>query len=88
MIKDPSDPLDVSGKIICALRTDPGWVTLFPACKGVLIEKGSALSHSVILLREFGIPAIINIQGLTKILTSGTHVTINGQAGTVSIEEQ
>ncbi len=88
VIKDPSDPLDVSGKIICALRTDPGWVTLFPACKGVLIEKGSALSHSVILLREFGIPAIINIQGLTKILTSGTHVTINGQAGTVSIEEQ
>lgn len=87
LITSPEDDLDVSGKIICALRTDPGWVTLFPACKGVLIEKGSALSHSVILLREFGIPAIINIPGLTKKLQSGHKVTMNGTNGEIKITE-
>lgn len=85
IITSPEDNLDVSGKIVCALRTDPGWVALFPACKGVLIEKGSALSHSVILLREFGIPAIINIAGLTKKLTTGQTVSMDGSSGEVKI---
>ena len=85
VITSPEENLDVSGKIVCALRTDPGWVALFPACKGVLIEKGSALSHSVILLREFGIPSIINIPGLTKNIKSGQKVKMNGTTGEVKI---
>lgn len=85
VINSPEDDLNVSGKIICALRTDPGWVSLFPACKGVLIEKGSPLSHSVILLREFGIPTIINIKGLTKKLKSGDVVQIDGTTGKIEI---
>ncbi len=85
VIESPEGNLDVSGKIICALRTDPGWVALFPACKGVLIEKGSSLSHSVILLREFGIPAIINIAGLTKKIASGQTVTMDGATGEIKI---
>lgn len=85
VISSPEDDLNVNGKIICALRTDPGWVALFPACKGVLIEKGSPLSHSVILLREFGIPTIINIKGLTKRLISGDTVKIDGTTGEIEI---
>lgn len=84
VINSPEDDLNVNGKIICALRTDPGWVALFPACKGVLIEKGSPLSHSVILLREFGIPSIINIKGLTKKLSSGDIVTMDGTTGEIT----
>jgi pyruvate,water dikinase len=87
IIKSPEDDLDVRGKIVCALRTDPGWVALFPSCKGVLIEKGSALSHSVILLREFGIPTIINIEGLTKKLSGGETVTMDGTTGHIKIVE-
>lgn len=87
VINNPEDDLNVSGKIICALRTDPGWVALFPTCKGVLIEKGSPLSHSVILLREFGIPTIINIKGLTKKMNSGDIITMNGVSGEIEILE-
>lgn len=85
LIKDPTDELEVKGKIVCALRTDPGWAALFPACKGVLIEKGSSLSHSVILLRELGIPTIINIPGLTRRLQSGTQVHLDGRSGRIEI---
>lgn len=88
VITNPEGNLDVSGKIVCALRTDPGWAALFPACKGVLIEKGSALSHSVILLREFGIPAIINITGLTKKITTGQKVTMDGTTGQIKIADE
>lgn len=85
VIEGPESDLDVSGKIICALRTDPGWVALFPTCKGVLIEKGSALSHSVILLREFGIPAIINIPGLTRKISSGQQISMDGTNGEIRL---
>lgn len=85
VVEGPESHLDVRGKIVCALRTDPGWVALFPTCKAVLIEKGSALSHSVILLREFGIPSIINIPQLTRRLHTGQVITIDGTAGTINI---
>ncbi|RDV14579.1 phosphoenolpyruvate synthase [Pontibacter diazotrophicus] len=85
VITEPGGDLNVSGKIICALRTDPGWAALFPTCLGVLIEKGSSLSHSVILLRELGIPTIINVPGLTKRLKSGEQVLMNGSTGEIQI---
>ncbi|OIN56625.1 PEP/pyruvate-binding domain-containing protein [Arsenicibacter rosenii] len=83
VITDPRDDLNVTGKIVCALRTDPGWAVLFPTCRAVLIEKGSSLSHSVILLRELGLPTIININGLTRAVMSGQTLTINGQTGEI-----
>jgi len=85
VITKPGDSLDVTGKVVCALRTDPGWAVLFPTCRAVLIERGSSLSHSVILLRELGLPTIINIPGLTKTLQSGQHVTMNGSAGEITL---
>jgi phosphohistidine swiveling domain-containing protein len=85
IVHDASGDLNVNGKIICALRTDPGWAPLFPACKAVLIERGSSLSHSVILLRELQIPAIINIPNLTARLKSGDYVRMNTDEGTIEI---
>jgi pyruvate,water dikinase len=85
VIRGPEDSLDVQGKIVCALRTDPGWAVLFPTCKAVLIEKGSSLSHSVILLRELGIPTVINIPGLTHRLKTGDTVQLDGRTGKIDL---
>jgi phosphoenolpyruvate synthase/pyruvate phosphate dikinase len=85
VITDPGDSLDVNGKIVCALRTDPGWAALFPMCRGVIIEKGSSLSHSVILLRELGIPTIINVPGLTRQLRSGQYIRLDGKTGQIEL---
>ncbi len=84
VIAQPGDSLAVAGRIVAAPRTDPGWAALFPACRGVLIERGSALSHSVIVLRELGIPTVINLPGLTAWLRSGDHVCLDGTTGAVT----
>lgn len=76
---------DLKGKILCAPRTDPGWVPLFPSCKAVLIEKGSALSHSVIVLREMGIPCMINIPGLSQQIETGMHLHLDFENGQIKI---
>ncbi|MBI1223507.1 MAG: hypothetical protein GC180_12970 [Bacteroidetes bacterium] len=77
---------NLKGKILVAPRTDPGWVPLFPGCKAVLIEKGSSLSHSVVVLREMGIPCMINIPGLCKCLKSGMVVDIDIPNGRIKIK--
>ena len=89
VITDPAlaDVGAVRGRVVAALRTDPGWAALFPGCRAVLIERGSALSHSVILLRELGIPTIINIPGLTRQLQTGQTVTLDGRTGEVAVVE-
>jgi pyruvate,water dikinase len=82
------DPMRVDrqhGVILVAERTDPGWVPLFPRYSGILIERGSPLSHSAIVARELGIPTIVGIAGLTARLSSGQRVRMDGQAGTVEI---
>lgn len=85
VVTSPEDSLAVAGKIVAALRTDPGWAALFPVCRGVIIEKGSSLSHSVILLRELGIPTIINVPGLTRRLRSGQHLRLDGRTGEIEL---
>ncbi|MFN2428639.1 MAG: PEP/pyruvate-binding domain-containing protein [Cryomorphaceae bacterium] len=84
-IREPRDWADLRGKIICALRTDPGWAPLFPGCRGVIIEKGSSLSHSVIMLRELGIPTIINLPGISHTLESGRNVKMDANSGKIEI---
>jgi pyruvate,water dikinase len=83
IIESPDDDLDVGGRILTALRTDPGWTPLFPSAAGILVERGSTLSHSAVLAREFGIPAVVGIPGLLETVSDGERVRLDGGAGTV-----
>jgi len=64
VVHSPDAGVRLDGDIMVCTRTDPGWVPLFPSCGGLLVERGSLLSHSAIVAREFGIPAIVGIPGL------------------------
>ena len=75
----------LEGCIMVAERTDPGWVPLFPISKGILVERGSILSHSAIVAREMGIPAIVGINNLLSSLNDGDEVEMDGAAGTIRI---
>ena len=79
----PTDDLDVTGKILTTIRTDPGWGPLFPSVKGLLIERGSILSHSAVLARELGIPAVVGVPGLMATVRDGERVRLDGAAGVV-----
>jgi len=86
VIRTPSEDARLEGEILVAERTDPGWVPLYPSVSGLLIERGSILSHSAIVAREMGIPTIVGILGLTSTLQTGQVVTMDGAAGTVELE--
>jgi pyruvate,water dikinase len=56
---------------------------LFPAAAGLLVEYGSLLSHSAIVARELGIPAIVSITGLTQWAKDGEWLELDGSTGIV-----
>ena len=75
------------GEILVARQTDPGWVVLFPAASGLLVERGSLLSHSAIVSRELRLPCIVSLPGITRLLKTGDLVEMDGTSGTVRIIE-
>ena len=83
VIHNPENAVLEPGSILVAERTDPGWIMLFPSAAGVLVERGSLLSHSAIVAREMGIPAIVAIPKVTKLLHDGDWVEMNGSTGKV-----
>jgi pyruvate,water dikinase len=50
---------------------------------GVLVERGSLLSHAAIVARELGIPAIVSVPGVTGWLRDGDLVELDGSTGVV-----
>jgi pyruvate,water dikinase len=83
VVSRPDGDLSLNGKVLTAVRTDPGWTPLFPSAAGILIERGSTLSHSAVLAREFGIPAVVGVPNLTKIVHDGERVRLDGARGLV-----
>jgi phosphohistidine swiveling domain-containing protein len=87
VVLDPRGARLESGEILVARQTDPGWVVLFPAAAGLLVERGSLLSHSAIVSRELRLPCIVSLPGITTTLKTGDLVEMDGAAGTVRIIE-
>lgn len=85
VVVTPDADVRLNGEIMVAQQTDPGWIVLFPSISGLIVEKGSLLSHSAIVAREMGIPAVVGVKNATKILGNGDRVRLDGAEGRITI---
>ncbi|GAA2136152.1 PEP/pyruvate-binding domain-containing protein [Arthrobacter humicola] len=76
----------VPGDVLVARITTPAWTSLFAMASAVVTDVGGPLSHSSIVAREYGIPAVLGTGVATQRLTSGQRIRVDGDAGTVTIE--
>ncbi len=84
--RTPAEAAKLDQQILVTARTDPGWVPLYPSCAGLLIERGSLLSHSAVVARELGLPTIVGISGgLMQKLQTGQRVRMDAAKGEVRI---
>jgi pyruvate,water dikinase len=74
-----------SDTILVVPHTDSGWSTILAQAGGIIAEVGGKLSHGAIIAREYGIPAVMDINHATDILQNGQLVRLNGVKGTVEI---
>jgi phosphohistidine swiveling domain-containing protein len=86
VVLDPNTvgPIDAD-MILIARETDPGWLFLMLASKGMVVERGSMLSHTAITGRKFGIPTIVALPGATSRIPDGAAIEIDGSTGLVTI---
>jgi phosphohistidine swiveling domain-containing protein len=85
VLQTPDGNANVSDKILVARSTDPGWIFLIMASKGIIVEKGSLLSHTVIIGRELGKPTIVGVSDATIKIRQNSFITMDGTKGTIKI---
>lgn len=87
---DPRDPAPpgLEGYVLVCPSTDPAWVPLFARAKALVLETGGVLSHGAIVAREFGLPAVAGLPGVTRELKDGDRVRVDGGRGTVTRLEE
>ena len=67
--------------LVCKIAT-PAWSALFGIAGAVVTDLGSPLSHTAIVAREHGVPAIVATGCATEKLRDGELVTVDGTRGT------
>lgn len=74
------------GEILIARATDPGWTPLFVHAAGIVLETGGSFQHGALVAREYGKPCLVGIENATQRISDGQVVTLDGTAGTLTIE--
>ena len=72
------------GDILVASVVDVGWTPCFSVIAGLATEVGSAVSHGAVVAREFGVPAVVGLRGITQQLETGAWVRLDATSGTLS----
>jgi len=76
------------GEILVARLTTPAWTPLFTRAGAVVTDLGGPLSHSSIVAREYGIPAVTGTGCATQRIADGQTITVDGVAGRVTFAAQ
>jgi rifampicin phosphotransferase len=68
--------------------TNPAWTPLFAQARGLVTDIGGVAAHGSIVAREYGIPAVMGTGNATQRIVSGRMVTVDGDAGVVTLTTQ
>jgi pyruvate,water dikinase len=71
------------GEVLVTRMTSPDWVPIMRRSSAIVTDAGGMTSHAAIVARELGLPCIVGTHDATRLLATGTVVTVDGGAGTV-----
>lgn len=73
------------GEILVAETTAPPWTPIFATAAAVVTDTGGILSHSAVVAREYGIPAVVGTGIGTSVIPDGQMIEVDGNAGRVRL---
>jgi len=86
------DPFDNSkmkkGDILVTSITNPLFTPAIIKASGIITDLGGTLSHSAVVARELGIPAVVGTKEATKVLRDNMMITIDGKKGIIYAKTQ
>ena len=71
-----------AGVVLVVRRTAPELAPVLPRIAALLVEMGSATGHLILVAREYGVPALVEVQGAAG-LPAGEVVTVDAFHGKV-----
>lgn len=84
VIRDPDELGRVNaGEILVTPSTDPAWTPVFGRLAGLVLERGGVLSHGAVVAREYRLPAVAAIPGITSKIKDGEWLEVDGTEGVV-----
>ena len=87
VVLDPAHAALQPGEILVAPFTDPGWTPLFTQAAGLVMEVGGLMTHGSVVAREYGLPAVVGVEGATTRIVTGQRVRVHGDEGYVELLE-
>ena len=83
--KEEEAPADLQGRVILAVDLTPADTILMRerGVAGFVTEFGGPMSHTAILARSLGIPAVVGVRRATEYLRQGETVVLDSTAGVV-----
>lgn len=72
-----------AGEVLVCPTTQAAWMMVFRRAGAIVAETGSVLSHTAIVAREFGLPAVVAAASATTSLVDGEEVIVDGTSGVV-----
>ncbi len=73
------------GDILVTAFTDPSWTPLFVSIKGLVTEVGGLMTHGAVIAREYGLPAVVGVENVTRLIKDGQWIRVQGTEGYVEI---
>ncbi len=74
-----------AGDILVTAYTDPSWTPLFVVIKGLVTEVGGLMTHGAVIAREYGLPAVVEVEQATRLIRDGQQIRVHGTDGYVEI---
>jgi pyruvate,water dikinase len=69
------------GDILVCTSTSPTWTPLFGTIRALVSDSGGVLSHTAIVAREYGLPAVVGVNIGTSRISDGQIITVDGDSG-------
>jgi pyruvate,water dikinase len=84
---DPEDAIDriQPGDILVTGTTTPAFGAVMPLLGGVVAASGGALSHTAIVARELGIPAVVGVTDALVRIADGAMIEVDAAAAEVRV---
>jgi phosphohistidine swiveling domain-containing protein len=85
VVNDPADaPAQLTAADILVVPfTDISWTPLFSGIGGIVAETGGQLSHTAIVAREYGLPAVVGVKRAMWAIREGQPIVVDGDNGRV-----
>lgn len=74
-----------AGDILVTAYTDPSWTPLFVGIAGLVTEVGGLMTHGAVIAREYGLPAVVGVEGATRLIRDGQRIRVHGTDGYVEV---